>query len=131
MKLSEYRETYYEFSAKASDIARHLAFAGIAVIWIFRIEEYRKTTIPDSLIFPLIFFITALALDLVQYIAGTSVWGIFHWYHEKKLDNVLDDPKLDHPIWLKWPIFCPFVLKLISVIVGYILLLKYTWIIIC
>ena len=40
MKLSDYRETYYEFSGKASDVTRQLAFAGIAIVWIFKIEEY-------------------------------------------------------------------------------------------
>ena len=36
MKLSEYANVYAEFSGKASDVARQLAFAGLALVWLFR-----------------------------------------------------------------------------------------------
>lgn len=35
MTLSDYLASYYELSGKASDVSRQLAFAGIAVIWVF------------------------------------------------------------------------------------------------
>jgi len=35
MKLKEYKADFYELSGKASEINRQIAFAGIAIIWIF------------------------------------------------------------------------------------------------
>jgi hypothetical protein len=39
MKLQDYRNDFYLFSGKASDISRQLAFAAIAIIWIFKRTE--------------------------------------------------------------------------------------------
>jgi hypothetical protein len=36
VKLSEYADVYAELSGKASDAARQLAFAGLALKWLFR-----------------------------------------------------------------------------------------------
>ena len=35
-KLSEFKEDYYHFTGKLSDINRQIAFAGIALIWVFK-----------------------------------------------------------------------------------------------
>ncbi len=127
MKLSQYREHYYEFSGKASDVARHLAFAGIAVIWIFRIEQEAGIRIEPDLLFPLALLALSLAFDLLHYISATLVWGLFQWYQERKLENVLDDPDLDTPSYFKWPLNIFFVLKLITILLAYFFLVKYIW----
>jgi hypothetical protein len=36
--VEDYRKTSYEFSGKASDASRQLAFAAIAVIWLFKTD---------------------------------------------------------------------------------------------
>lgn len=125
MKLSEYKTCYYEFSGKASDISRHLAFAGIAVIWIFRLNQKGELTIPNELLLPLILMVVTLGFDILQYISATTVWGIYQWYKERELEDPKIDPDIDHPSWLKWPQFIFFVLKLISILVGYYFLLKH------
>ena len=66
MKLSDYRNTYYEFSDKASNVGRKLAFAGIAIIWIFKIEGEGAPKIPEKLFTPSALLATALAFDLLQ-----------------------------------------------------------------
>ncbi len=62
--LEKFRESYYELSGKASDTARNLAFAGIAIIWIFRTGEGVANKIPQAIFWPLGLFAVALALDL-------------------------------------------------------------------
>lgn len=126
-KLSEYQETYYESSGKASDVARHLAFAGIAVIWIFRIEQQAGVKIEPDLLLPLALLALSLAFDLLQYISATCVWGVFQWHQERNLKNVLDDPDLDTPAYYKWPQFAFFVLKLFTIFLAYVFLVKYIW----
>lgn len=128
MKLSEYRKTYYEFSGKVSDVARHLAFAGIALIWIFKVGTKDSPRVPTELLPPSAFFVASLALDLLQYIAATCVWGVFQWSEERKLENVTDNPELDAPSWFKWPQFIFFVLKLVAVVIAYYFLTKHIWV---
>lgn len=127
MKLSDYRNTYYEFSGKASDVARNLSFAGIALIWIFMVAGDPVPKIPKRLILPAALLALTLAFDLLQYISATLIWGLFQWYHERKLNDTSEDPDLDAPTFLKWPQFIFFVLKLCTIILAYCLITKYIW----
>jgi hypothetical protein len=99
MKLSDYMRDSQEFSAKASDLSRQLAFAGIAIIWIFAKQDNSSLTIPKELIRPALLFCISLALDLTQYVVLTAIWTLFHRHHEKKLAKVDDDPELVAPVW--------------------------------
>ena len=78
MNLQGYRETFYTYSGKASDLTRQLAFAGIAVIWLFKKEPVQGLTIPHELIFPGLLIVTCLAFDLAQYGLGSLLWYIFY-----------------------------------------------------
>jgi len=122
MNLANYRASYYELSGKASDVSRQLAFAGIALIWIFH-ETSAPIAIPKPLIWPAALFICGLGFDLLQYATGALIWGAFQRYHEKRLGP--DSKKaLSAPPWLNWPgIF--FWSKLALVLAGYGLLLSY------
>lgn len=125
MKLSDYRETYYEFSGKASDVAKQLAFAGIAIIWLFKVQLADFPKIPKELILPTIILALTLALDLLQYVAGTTVWGIFQWHHENQLEDISQDPEIESSTKLKWPQFTFFILKIITLIFSYYLIIRY------
>lgn len=39
MKLQDYRQKFYDQAEKTSDVVRNLGFAGIAIIWVFKIEN--------------------------------------------------------------------------------------------
>lgn len=39
MKLKKIQEQYYLQTTRASDVARQLAFAGIAAIWVFKTDS--------------------------------------------------------------------------------------------
>jgi len=125
MKLSDYRETYYEFSGKLSDVSRQLSFAGIALIWLFKLDSTTVPKVPDELLLPAITLSLALAFDLLQYVSASVVWGIFQWHKEKQLTVLSENPELESPSILKWPQFTFFVLKIMSVILSYYLLVKY------
>ena len=75
MKLKDCRETFYEFSGKLSDNTRKLAFAGIAIVWIFKQGENGSYTIPDALKTAMLMFVVSLSLDLLHYIWQTFIWG--------------------------------------------------------
>ena len=124
MKLNDYRETYYEFSGKLSEIIRNLSFAGIALIWIFK-KDATALKVPEEFLLPATFLVLTLALDLLQYIFGSAIWGIFQWYQERNLTDISENPELSSPSYFKLPQFFCFVGKQITLSIAYILLLRY------
>jgi hypothetical protein len=124
LKLSGYKEDYDYFSSRASDVARQLAFAGVAVVWIFRVGEGLDAALPENLLTPLALLALALLLDLLHYVMGALVWGSFHRFKEKQLKRISDDPEVAAPKWCNWPINLLFGLKIVAVVVAYSLLVR-------
>ena len=125
MKLSDYLDNFYIASGKASDVARTAAFAGIALIWVFKIDTRGEPSLPIGLLIPTIFFASALVFDLLQYVLSTIIWGSFHRYHEKRLKKSRKNPTLSHEPYLTWPIWGSFILKIVAVGAGYIFVARY------
>lgn len=125
MKLSKYKEDYYFFTGKVSDIVRQLAFAGIAVIWVFKQDSKPLPKIPDAMLLPLALLVLALAADLLQYSIAALIWGRFHRYHEKELIDKTEDPDLTAPGYYNWPALFLIFMKSTLVVIAYILLLRY------
>jgi hypothetical protein len=125
MKLSDYKKDYQELSGRASDVARQLAFAGIALIWVFKVNAIPVPKVPDALVIPAAFLAVALAFDLLHYATSALIWGWFHWHHEKKLTDDADDPELTAPPCFNYPALFFFWGKICCVIFAYILIPKY------
>jgi hypothetical protein len=124
MILKEYRETYYFYTGKASDISRQLAFAAIAVIWLFKKDTGgTQLTIPVDLVLPGIFVVSALAVDLLQYCLGAIIWYLFYRSKEKK--NVSETENIDHSEWLDRPINFLFWAKVVLVALAYYYILLF------
>jgi len=64
------------YTAKAGDVARQLAFVGIAIVWLFRYQDQGITVIPKDLQKPLSRLVLVLAIDGVQYLVGSILWGV-------------------------------------------------------
>ncbi len=121
MKVKDYRKDYQEFSGKLSDNARKLAFAGIAIIWIFKQEKEGTFILPGQLKLAMTMFVISLSLDLLQYIYQTILWGTFHRHYEKKLKS--EDSELTASKYFNWPAIFFFWSKVIALVIGYILVL--------
>lgn len=128
MKLNEYRETYYEFSGKASDTARGLAFAGIAVVWVFRVDGSGDvaTMLPADLLRALGMLVAALALDLMQYVVAAAIWGSFSRLKETQLGKEYEG-ELSAPRYLNWPGLACFWGKLAALVSAYAMLSLAIW----
>lgn len=127
MKLSNFLNAYEEYSGKASDVSRQLAFAGIALIWIFRYDVSDSSdgyVLPNALLIPLTLLIAALSADLFQYVIASLIWYVFHRHHEKLRTND-SDPELEAPYYLHYPISLFFIIKIIFVIISYVLFLRF------
>ncbi len=126
MKLADYRTDFYTFSGKASDFCRQLAFAGIALIWVFKSDGIRGPTLPDNLTWPAALIVLALAFDLTHYLVASCIWRSFYRGKEKagvteSDDTLSHDPALELPIWLL------FIFKIAAVSAAYFFLLAYLW----
>lgn len=126
----DYKKDYEYFTGKASEISRSLAFAGIALIWIFRnISNDGRIEIPCLLIAPLIFLVITLSLDLLQYIVGGLIWFIYYRFIEWQINN----NKISSNTDIKAPLILPLIIhllywsKLFSIIAAYILLLRFLY----
>jgi hypothetical protein len=120
--VEDYRKTSYEFSGKASDASRQLAFAAIAVIWLFKTDTPAgQLTIPHELIFPGILIVAALAADLFQYTVVGLIWRFYYLYLEDKHISEVEQ----HSKWLERPIFGLFLIKIVLVMLAYILILLF------
>lgn len=120
-KLSDFREDYQKYTTKLSDVNRNIAFAGIAIVWIFRKTNGDNIAISEELIFPSILLVLGLGFDMLQYIYQSIAWAIFYRYHEKRLMD--DDVELLAPIEMNYASWAFFGLKVLSVIVAYVFIL--------
>ena len=120
MQLNDARTAYDGFTGKASDSARSLAFAGIAVVWVFRVGA---TSIPPDFILPLLLFSASLGFDLLQYVVAGILWGTFLRHKEQQTD-VDETTDFEAPAWINWPGNTLFGLKLLAVFLGYLSLTR-------
>jgi hypothetical protein len=127
MTLSDYKKEYQWYSGKASELIRQFAFAGIAVIWIFRTQASSGSGIPDDLLLPLILLCLSLSFDLLQYLLGYVIWYSFFRLNEKKQETFNPDQEMTHSIIWPLPIHICFWFKALSVILSYFFLVCYVW----
>ncbi len=122
MKLSDVHEAYYGASGTASGIVRNLALAGIALVWVLR-EEAKTKVVPGALVVPALLIVAALLLDLLQYAVSTATWGLYGLCKENQ--GVTAEKEFLAPRAINWAPLILFWAKLTTMIVGYVLLLRY------
>jgi len=129
-ELETFRESYYYYSRQASDNVRKLAFAGLAIVWLFKIRvnhpvigvDLYDVHLPKSLLWPVAAFALTLVLDLIHYLYGTIAWGIFCRYHELRSKGECAHKNLKAPRKINWLTNGLFASKAITVCIAYWLL---------
>lgn len=122
MKLKDLRDASDTFSGKLSELVRQLSFAGIAVIWIFRIgHESGGIAYSNELLYPLGCFVLSLCFDFFHYLYGYSAWALFHTY--KQGSGVDNNTEFKAPGCINVLTNIFFFLKTFFVFLGYIFLL--------
>jgi len=93
-KLNEIKDSR---STKASDVARQLGFAGIALVWVFKTAAQDTPVIPAELYLPGALIMVGLALDLLQYAVTTGALQYLFRKKERELRKKVsaDNPGLD------------------------------------
>ena len=124
MKVIDYKKEYQWFSEKLSDNTRKLAFAGIAIVWIFKQGENGTFNLPSLLKKAMLMFVITLSFDLLQYIYQASLWGAFHRYYEKRFG---EDHELTAPKYFNWPALIFSWSKVAVLLVGYVFMVRFLW----
>jgi len=123
MKLSQYKDDLYFFTGKLSDINRQIAFAGIALIWIFKKNNGAEVIICKELVLPSILLAYALGFDILQYIYQSITWALFYRYHEKRANG--EDTEILASKYLNYPSWLLFIVKVIFVLLAYKFIIEY------
>src|SRR5437867_3624221 len=127
MNLEEAKTTFYDATETLSENVRKLSFAGIAVVWIFKVADKEAAGIMFSreLLLPLGAFVATLALDLAQYLYKSTAWWLY--YVIKHYLGVADEAKVEPPGILNAPTFVLFYAKVICCSFAFYRLLTYIW----
>lgn len=123
MKLEDVRECYKDLSGKASEIARQLGFAAIAVVWVFKNDQAGKAVLPPVLTWVATCCVLGLGLDFLHYVWGSLLWGFYGRLQERRGKKASDSFRV--PRWFNWPTLCLFWTKLVAIVVAYVLLLRF------
>ena len=104
---------------------RQLDFAGIAVIWIFKIgkDEAGGVHFSKTLLWPLALFVLSLAFDLLQYVYKSAFLGILNHRSWNKYHNEEKDLKFSER-W-NWPTIGCFWIKTLLLCAAFGFLLTF------
>jgi hypothetical protein len=117
MTLDDARAAYEELSGKASDIMRQLGLAGIALIWLFRVETGKGPALDKRLLWAASLIFGAIIFDFLQYAVGATIW--FRYFRNKENEGVDDKTRFKAPARLNWPTWTLFFLKAAAILVAY------------
>jgi hypothetical protein len=125
MKLSKLRDDRDYFTGKLSEIIRQLDFAGLAVIWIFRTggKDSGGISYSDWLIWPMLFLVVSLALDLLHYVYSSAVWDWVYRGFDRAGKGDNEDVRFSKKFSLGGRLL--FWLKVVATLVAYGLLIAY------
>ncbi len=121
LSLSQSRDEYYSFSKTASELNRKLAFAGVAIVWVFRSgESSEELGITGRLLVVGGLFVLSLAADLLHYAVSAIAWGIFS--RRKELGGAVPEDEFVAPRWINWSGIGLWTSKLVLSLAAYLIL---------
>lgn len=123
MKLENLRENYDYFSQKTSEIVRQLGFAGIALVWVFKTDVGGRQIVPPELLPAARLIVIGLGLDLLHYVTGTLIWGIYNGIKERA--GTTEETKFLAPRPINWATLFFFWAKVIVIVIAYIYILDF------
>jgi hypothetical protein len=122
--LKDIGDRYSQSTTKGSDVNRQIDLAGLALIWIFKATDNR---VPAELFLPGLLLVTALGLDLFQYLLAAATHFVYYLVYEKqKRGGVInDDTDITMPNWTIFSVDMVFFAKVILTCTAYFFLFSY------
>ncbi len=125
LSVKDAQDVYYEASATLSTLSRQMAFAAIAIIWLFRIDNELGLALPQDLAICVIFVVLFFAFDLFQYGSKAILWSCLARQNEQEAIKKNENVKFLAPSWYPKVPLVFFILKTIFLSVSYIFLLVF------
>lgn len=122
MELKEYKKKSHEYTAKASEIARQINFAGIGIIWIIRTSSDTLELSNSVVLTPLILISISLLFDFCQYFFGGVIW--INFYRKKEKEGLSRDSDVLSKTWRNKVLYGFYYLKFIFMVIAYIFIIK-------
>ncbi len=120
LTLKEGYDRSGEASDKSSEINRQLAFAGIAIIWVFKTDSGGRQIVPNDLFLPGLFLVLSLTFDLLQYVIKSEIWYRVTRKKEKaRVNEFTVSP------WINYPADILYWAKIIATLIAYALLIRF------
>ena len=127
MTLDDLWNDVRQLTGKLSDVARQAAYAGLAVIWIFKTSDAGKYHLDPGLKWAGALFVTALACDMAQY----AVASVLRWRYARAQETAkgvdYKGKDLALPAGINRAPYALFGIKVVVVAIGYAMLLGYLW----
>jgi len=123
--LQEVLDYYEYFSERASTILRQLGFAGLGIVWIFKVDRGGNQFVPRPFVWPSLLLVVGLGLDLLHYLAGAAIWGGMFWKHDTPRGNGRKDLIVNVSSKLNIATELLFCLKALVIAGAYGLLIAY------
>jgi hypothetical protein len=120
LSLKEGYDRSGEASSKSSEINRQLAFAGIAIIWVFKTDSVGRQIVPDELFLPGLLLVISLSFDLLHYVIQSEMW-----YRITRRKEKVGITEFTVPEWTNYPGDILYWLKIAATIIAYILLIRF------
>jgi len=124
MKLRKYIENSRDYTEKASDIARHLNFAGIGIVGLILLSIKNTEINNFYILLPLITISFSLFIDFLQYAIGAFLWKDFYIKKINKGISADADVNIEEEDrWRKKRINGFYYFKFILVLISYVLII--------
>ncbi|HEU0144065.1 MAG TPA: hypothetical protein VFQ47_04705 [Nitrososphaera sp.] len=120
LTLKEGYDRSGEASDKSSEINRQLAFAGIAIIWVFKTDNGGRQIVPDELFLPGLFLVLSLSFDLLQYVIKSEIW-----YRVTRKKEKAGITEFTVPPWINYFGDILYWIKIVATVSAYILLIRF------
>ena len=118
MTGKELWDQYQHYTRDITEHGRKLGFAGAAICWIFKRDDF---TFPALIYFALFFFISYFVADILHSMTGALVIKFFTEREEAKMWKAVQsiDGEIQKPRWVDWPAFAFFIIKCVLLVVGF------------
>jgi hypothetical protein len=119
MTSKELWEQYQYYTRDITEHGRKLGFAGAAICWIFKRDDF---SFPVMIYAALLFFIAYFIADILQALSGALMLKFFTEHQETKMwmEKRTIDGDIHKPRWVDRPAFMFFITKCIMLVGGFV-----------
>lgn len=112
-------EQYQHYTRDFTEHSRTLGFAGSAICWIFRDEQFR---FPALIYVGLLLFVCFFVADILQSLSGAVTVRLFTQSQEKKLWQATRsiEGEIHKPRWVDFPAYVMFCVKAVLLSAGFV-----------